>query len=229
MQKLIVAHRGASKLAAENTMAAFSKAIEVGADMIELDVRRTKDGQLVVIHNPDFQNRPVRDLTFAELRALSQNQIPLLWDVLQLCRGKIKLDVELKEGGYENIVGDMLAKNFDLAELLVTSFSHQSLLALRRSYPQIKIALLVGFGLGDFWKILRLVCSAEFAGQFDGFIIHHRLWFLKIAKLFPSAGKFFMPFTVDSPRDIKYFLNLGEFSAICTNRPDLAVKIRQAS
>jgi glycerophosphoryl diester phosphodiesterase len=78
----IVAHRGASREAPENTLAAFAKAIEIGADMIEFDLRRAPDGRLVISHDP------VRGAGL---------DLPTFEDTLRLTRGRIKLDVELKE------------------------------------------------------------------------------------------------------------------------------------
>ena len=80
----VIAHRGASGQAPENTMAAFELAIELGADIIELDVRRSSDGALVVIHDAtvnrtttgDFRGA-VADLTLAELKSLSKPAAPL--------------------------------------------------------------------------------------------------------------------------------------------------------
>lgn len=72
---LTLAHRGASGYAPENTLAAFDKAIELGADMIETDVRQTKDGHLVLFHDPSVKRTTngqglVSELTLAELKAL---------------------------------------------------------------------------------------------------------------------------------------------------------------
>jgi glycerophosphoryl diester phosphodiesterase len=80
MRPLVIAHRGASAEFPENTLPAFERAIEVGADFVELDVHARSDGELVVTHN-----RPRRQ---AGLLALS--------DVVDLCRGRIGVMVELK-------------------------------------------------------------------------------------------------------------------------------------
>lgn len=112
---MVVAHRGFSGVAPENTMAAFKKAIEVGSDMIELDVRLSKDGEVVVIHDESVERTTngkgrVIDLTLNELKRLgagskfhssfSGEQIPTLKEVLQLAYGQIKVNIELKIGDY---------------------------------------------------------------------------------------------------------------------------------
>src|ERR1700761_6683718 len=104
----IVAHRGASMEAPENTLAAFEKAIELGADMIEFDVRRrTLDGSLVISHDP------VRD---------PAHGLPTLEKTLRATQGRIQLDVELKEPGCEREAVDLLLGYFPLENFCVTSF-----------------------------------------------------------------------------------------------------------
>src|SRR3982751_167704 len=91
---LIVAHRGASAIAPENSLEAFEAAIAVGADMVEFDVRSTADGVLVVVHDP----LPL--VRYADLDPMP----PRLEEVVATCAGRIALDVELKEAGMEREV-----------------------------------------------------------------------------------------------------------------------------
>src|ERR1700692_4296731 len=98
---LVIAHRGASRDAPANTPAAFEAAIAVGADAVELDVRRTADVVLVVHHNASRRGVPLTLLTYSALVRLSRNEPPRLDTVLDLCAGRIALDIEVKEPGYE--------------------------------------------------------------------------------------------------------------------------------
>ena len=108
----VIAHRGFSGEAPENTLAAFRKALEIGADMIEFDVRFCKDGRLVVFHDDTLERTTngkgrVADCTFDQLRqldagawfgpAFTGERIPSLKEVLDLGRGSI-LNIELKKG-----------------------------------------------------------------------------------------------------------------------------------
>ena len=122
---LVWAHRGASKYAPENTRPAFQKAIEMGADGIELDVQMPKDNQCVVIHDEPIKrvsngNAQVKDSTLEELREFDfgkgfteygKVQIPTLEEVLQLVvpSGRT-INIELKTGKicYKNIVDEVL-------------------------------------------------------------------------------------------------------------------------
>ena len=107
----ITAHRGDVSQAPENTIPAFKAAIESGADWIELDINQTKDGVLVVLHDENLMRvagvpHKVRDLTYDEIRSLDVGSrlgpdfqgtsIPTLSEVLDYCRGKIKLNIEIK-------------------------------------------------------------------------------------------------------------------------------------
>ena len=92
---LVLAHRGASAVAPENTIAAFSKARELGADGVELDVRRSADGVLIVHHDPAIEGvGPLVQLTFAQLRA-ARPAVPTFDEALDACRGMV-VNAEVK-------------------------------------------------------------------------------------------------------------------------------------
>jgi glycerophosphoryl diester phosphodiesterase len=130
---LVAAHRGASTLAPENTIEAFEKAIEVGADMIEFDVRSTRDGVLIAFHDE------VREWTHRELCDRLPWAPPLLEQVVQTCAGRIALDVELKEHGYEAEALRVVAP----AEHVVTSFLPEAVAEARRLRPDVRVGLLL--------------------------------------------------------------------------------------
>jgi glycerophosphoryl diester phosphodiesterase len=119
---MVAAHRGVAAGAAENTLAAFTNAIDLGADMIEFDVRATRDGELIAFHDAQAGGVPVGRLSRDGIEAAVGVRPPLLAEVLATCAGRIKLDVELKEDGYVPGVMAALRAGFDPAELVVTSF-----------------------------------------------------------------------------------------------------------
>src|SRR5439155_22263227 len=128
---LIAAHRGASAAAPENTLEAFGEAIAMGADMIEFDVRRTDDGHLVIVHDALLEGRPIGSFALAELRRSRLGSgIPTLAETLELTRGRIALDVEPKEEGYESAVVDQVHQRFGRDHVVFTSFSVRSVAAL---------------------------------------------------------------------------------------------------
>ena len=116
----VVAHRGAHKGIPENTLAAYRKAIELGCDFVEIDVRKTKDGRFVSVHNSTLDaygeglSGKVGDYTLAELKQMNIGQrvspgwvnerIPTFEEILQLCRGQIGIYLDLKEPHVKELV-----------------------------------------------------------------------------------------------------------------------------
>lgn len=112
--RMIVAHRGSSADRPENTLAAYRRAIEAGATAVEIDVRTTRDGALVVLHDPDVDRTTdglgaVRGKTLEEIRRLDAGirfhpccrgeRVPTVREVLELCRGRVDVLMDLKERG----------------------------------------------------------------------------------------------------------------------------------
>lgn len=117
----VVAHRGAHEGIPENTLAAYQRAIELGADFVEIDARQTKDGHFVSIHNSriddyvlDGAQGAVRDFTLAELKALDigsrtgpewkGERIPTVTEIFALCKGRCGIYLDFKEGSAEAMV-----------------------------------------------------------------------------------------------------------------------------
>ena len=142
---MVAAHRGVAAGAAENTIEAFTNAIAIGADMIEFDVRMTRDGELIAFHDARVNGIAVGSLTRDDIEAAAGVRPPLLTEVLSACAGRVKLDVELKEDGYVPEV--MAALKADIGSGRVR---RDVLPALRRGRPrksrspQVKTGLLVG-------------------------------------------------------------------------------------
>lgn len=224
-RKLIIAHRGASNLEPENTIAAFQKAIDFGADMVELDIRQTKDQALVVIHDADFRGQPVKNINLAELKALSQNQVPTLEEVLRLIAGKIKLNAELKESGYERRVGELLLRYLSPADVIVTSFSSASMLNFKRDWPELRVGLIVGTNYRDFVKIFKLFFLPGYVKNFDALMISIRLWAVIRNQILRHPPVTVFPWVTDEADEIKKYLQDPEFAGVITNKPDLAINI----
>ena len=146
----VIAHRGASSEERENTLPAFERAIELGADFVELDVQSASDGVLVVFHDLDLDRLtslrgPMRRRTSAELR---EHGIPALDDVLQLTRGRIGVMAELKSAYLfrrHDVIGRTVAALGD--EDVVISFSRRTLLEARRRRPGLRVLQHVGYGV----------------------------------------------------------------------------------
>src|SRR5207253_6660035 len=119
---MVIAHRGASREAPGNTLDAFEAAIAAGADAVELDVRQTADGVLVVHHNPTRRGTLVSRLSYSELQRRCRHRPPALEEAVELCARRAVLDVEVKEPGYEARVLDVLDAHSSPQRPLISSF-----------------------------------------------------------------------------------------------------------
>lgn len=161
----VVAHRGASGYAPENTIASFDKAVTMGADYIEIDVQRSKDGELVVIHDHMVDRTTngtghVRDLTIDELKTLDAGswkgpefageRIPTFDEVLDRYHGRIGILVELKApelypGIEEEIAATLMEHNLDHSqseEVIIQSFHFESMKKMNKLLPNMPIGVL---------------------------------------------------------------------------------------
>src|SRR5260221_182635 len=126
-EALIVAHRGASGYEPENTLAAFERAIAMGAPMIELDVHLSKSDEVVVIH--DYHTSDMQEVSKLTTQELKQydvgkgERIPLLSEVLDLVHEKAILNIELKAHGTAKPVAELL-KKWNPEKFVVSSFNH---------------------------------------------------------------------------------------------------------
>jgi glycerophosphoryl diester phosphodiesterase len=112
--------------------------------MIELDVRRTSDRELIVFHDSERARTPIANLTRSEIEGLTGVFPPLLEEALELARGRIALDVELKEDGYVDEAAGMLAGfAANGGDLIVTSFLERVLAQLTKLTPQLRRGLLL--------------------------------------------------------------------------------------
>jgi glycerophosphoryl diester phosphodiesterase len=148
---MIMGHRGAAALEPENTLRSVSRAIEIGADAVEIDVRLTRDGELAVIHDATVDRTtdgsgPVRAFSLGELKALDAGKgerVPTLQEVLDLVGNRVTIVVELKEEGTEKKVVELLRKNRLEENAYVISFWHSAVLAAKKMYSRIRTGVLL--------------------------------------------------------------------------------------
>lgn len=226
---MVAAHRGVAAGAAENTIAAFTNAIDVGADMIEFDVRRTRDGELIAFHDAVVGGAPVSGLTRGEIEAVTGVGPPLLAEVLRVCAGRIRLDVELKEDGYVRDVMAVLRTAFDPAQMIVTSFLPAVVLQAKNVFPEVKTGLLVGDGgpLTDLPARLRELYPVDLAKRVraDYLAPHYRLAALGVVRRAAAAGLPCLLWTVNSPALIRRYAADPRVAVIITDVAAQAVSI----
>ena len=235
---LILAHRGASLEAPENTLAAFRQAIELGADGIELDVHLSGDGELVVIHDERVDRTTngkgwVKDLTLSQLKSLDAGswfdpafkgeRIPTLKEVIDLVSGRCKLiNIEIKSGIVlypgieEKVLREVEAADL-LGKVIMSSFNHFSLKTIKEINPNVKTGILYIEGLVDPWIYARHVPADALHPIFHAVTP-------EIVNGAHSAGLGVHVWTVDKPEDITRMSGYG-VDAVITNDPRTAVHL----
>jgi len=143
---MVASHRGrAAGGARDNTLEAFEHAIASGAEMIEFDVRRTSDGVLVLNHDAKFAGRVVKNVTYAELQERPGGaEIATLRQVVDMAQGRVILDVEIKEAGYEAETLEIVRAKFAPDQFVVTSFLDEVVAKVKKLAPDVCAGLLVG-------------------------------------------------------------------------------------
>lgn len=224
-RKLIVAHRGAGS-APGNTLAAFEAAIRLGADMIEFDVRRTGDDELVVLHDETLGGQSVATLPFVEVLRLGSppgHHVPRLVELLDAVRGRTRLDVELKEGGYEGRVLDMIfSRGVRPADFVVTSFEIGVIKSVKHARPDVRAGLLVDEVTPERALEMFGESGADFLGP-DCQIIDDGM--LERAG---AAAVDLLPWTVNEPADIRRLLHAPAVIGVITDCTPEALQIRDA-
>lgn len=217
---LIVAHRGAWGEFPQNSLEALQAAIDTGCEMVELDVRRTRDGRLVAVHDARTRGTPVAALNHVELKErLAPGQAPLLEEMLELAAGRIGLDIELKEAGYVQTVLRLL-RGLDPAQYVVTSFLVEVLSAVRGITPQARTGLLVGPARGRRIEARLDSSGATFLAAHTGLA---RTGLLAWAA---NRGLECYVWTVNDRRALRSLLADDRVTAVITDRPVAALRLR---
>ena len=150
---LVIAHRGNSSEHLENSPSAFKSAIKLGADMIETDVQKSKDGELFLMHDKsitrctNFKGK-ISKLNSNELRRITLKNGEPIWTVDELldeCNGKIKVNLEIKARRIEETVLNIVKKHDMLEDVVFTNFNMNSMLKIKRLEPNSRVGWLTIF------------------------------------------------------------------------------------
>ncbi len=229
----VTAHRGFSRLYPENTLEAFSAAIEAGTDWIELDVQQTRDGVLVVMHDANLLrttglNQNIWELDYETLRELdcgswlspryADCRIPTLSEALDLCRGKVRLNIELKPTGHETAlveqVVDMLREKEMLAQCVVASMKYEIVEQVRAYEPELPTVYIMTAAYGN---ITRLDAA-------DAYSIQAAFITKTLVSTIHDQGKDIYAWTVNRATNMERMLDLGVDNLI-TDDPVLAQEV----
>jgi glycerophosphoryl diester phosphodiesterase len=233
MKKALIAHRGAHTYFHQNTLKAFEKAIRLNADMIELDVRRAQNNLFVVYHDECIDEKPIKDLTYDDICKFTRLKVPTLNEVLKLTQSRIKLDIEIKEEGYEKEVVNFILKFLKEDEFVITSFNDNSLKTIKEAFPEIRTGLILGkpnpknpcgTRISELFPIKR--CQKI---NIDFLVPHWRLLNLGFLR---RARKHRLPvfvWTVNEANLILKFLRDTRIDGIITDKIEIAVQLKQNS
>jgi glycerophosphoryl diester phosphodiesterase len=246
---LRVAHRGGAGLAPENTLLAFRNALEIGVDAVELDLHMSKDGALVVMHDPDVVRTTggtgeIRHLTLAELHRFNAaatyrrngrngvmpQHIPTLQEVLALTRGRASVQIEIKLSAARTRYPGMEAKVIEavrqydmLAQVMVISFDFATLHAIKSLEPTIQTCALVS---SLYLSRFNLRCdatpmAADLAAQGFRWVGVKHTWLTATLWYALQAQNFRVGvWTVNDASAMRKFAHM-EVDFITSDRPDL--------
>lgn len=222
---LVIGHKGAAGSAPENTLKSFEMAYNMGADMIELDLQQTSDGYLVCIHDYEVSKTTngeglVHELTLAEIQSLDAGEgqtIPLLSEVLDLARGRLGVNIDLKVPGVEAELLSLVGDREMIRSVIFSSFFHGTLSEIRDISTEATTAVLFDTEIED---------VATYA---------HDLRANAINPLFSSVndemvqaahekGLRVLPFTVNDEEVMRNLLHMG-VDGIITDLPAIAARV----
>jgi len=218
--QILIAHRGASSICPENTLISIKKAIDLGFDMVEVDVHQTKDNRIVVIHDKTISRTTndrgrVSNLTLKELRQYSagiwfdkkfiDEKIPTLEEVLKITNKKIKLLIEIKDTksvDIEKNLANIIKKNNSQDYCIVQSFNLKHLENINKIDNKIEIhKLMIGrlFGNVYFDTTLRIfnIDKYKFIKSIN---VYHRFVTKRFIDYIHKKNKNVFVWTVDSKK-----------------------------
>ncbi len=234
----LIAHRGFSSRAPENTMAAFGMAVEFGADGLEFDVHLSKDGEVVICHDERVDRTTdgqgwIKDFSWPELQRLdagswfgtefSGARIPRLSELLEMVTDtRLLINIELKTniftypGIEEKVI--RLVQNFGIVNrCIISSFNHYSLVRVGAILPELKTGALYDADLFKPW---------EYATTFGATALHpeHHSVTPEMVRAAHDRGLQVNPWTVNEPAHIERMIAAG-VDALITNYPERAKQL----
>ena len=230
---MIMAHRGYSGVAPENTIPAFEAAYDAGATAVELDVQMTKDGKIVVLHDDNVKRTTgvdanIWEVTYDEIKNLDNGsffsaefagtRIPTLEEVLQYARGKLYLNIEIKRNGHDDGIEDkvveIIRKNEFQNYCDITSMDYDTLAYIHSKYPDILLAYTSTVGIGDLQSLddVQIISIQETFATYDN------------VKALHLAGKKVFVWTVNESSTMERLVGLN-VDAILTNNVEAASEV----
>lgn len=232
---LIIAHRGASSLAPENTLAAVQKALDLKVDVVEIDVHRSSDGELVVLHDATLDRTttgsgPVKQYSLEEVKSFDagswfspsfvEERIPTLREVLEKTKDQATLLIELKGERTEVRTVELVKELGMTDQVIIQSFDFLQIQKAKQKAPEIPTVFLVKEPKHkeDPAQAALWMCNiADYVGA-SGIAVRHNLLTPELLELARERSLAVFVWTVDQQKDMKKFIKLG-VQGIITNKP----------
>ena len=224
-EPLVIGHRGAMGHETENTLPSIQKAMDLGVDMIEIDVFKIKSGEIVVFHDDKLDrltNAPgnIEDYYIVDLMQVivdGGHKIPMLQDVLKLIDNKVALNIELKGTGTADRVNHIMnvfieKRNWSAENFIISSFNWDELKEMRKYNPNVAIAVLTEENPVDAIPVAKELNAVAINPYFKNLD-------LEKANEIRDAGFKIYTWTVNEPADIDAMKRIG-VDGIITNFPE---------
>lgn len=229
----VTAHRGGARMAPENTLSAMMYAVDALADVAEIDVQETKDGEIVLLHDTNLKrttgfNANIWDLTYDEVSQLDAGvkfnkkfrgePVPTLDQVIKYCKGKIKLNIEVKYNGHNKGIMKKVVKiiedNNFVDDCVVTSMNYKFLKQTKQENPDIKTGYTLRMTYGD----LSELTDADF------FSVKHTYISGPFVENVHKLGKEVYAWTLNYEGDMQRMISMN-VDNIITDEPELVRRV----
>ena len=233
---LISAHRGGAPVAGQTAADRYRHAIDIGADFVEFDVRKTQDRVAVVFHDEHLPDGTrIGDLSYGEMAARLGGEALTLDELLDIAAGKVGMHLDLKEAGYEaELIAAVRQRTHD--DRFVITSEDRIVRTVKDSFPEVRAGLSLGDELAGAppWRRLAVRLSEAFPGERleksrADFVAAH--WQLADFNVLRYCARHAIPawvWTVDEEAAIRRYLADPRVAVIITNRPELALQLRTA-
>lgn len=235
MRPLISAHRGSCGTAGLAAAERYDRAISLGVDYVELDVRRSADGLFINYHDGVTPSgRATNSLSYPELKAELGDELLTLDELLEVIAGRVSLHVDLKEPGDEGDIARILIAHKASTRFVVTTGEVESIRVVKDMFPQVQAGLTLGTDMRDarVWATPTERMSELFPGprlkrsHADFVAAHQQLARIRLLRYCTRKRLPVWVWTVDETREIERFMRDPRVTTVVTNRPDVALRFR---
>jgi glycerophosphoryl diester phosphodiesterase len=231
----VSAHRGGSERALAGTVAAYEDALAAGADYVEFDVQRTRDGELIVYHDRRAERRGFypAQVSRIDLDAMLGYEVPDVADLLAMIAGRAKAHIDVKQPGYESEIVAQAIGALGPENVVVTG-NDEVVRAVKDHFPGVRAALSLGRGQHEIpmsqmmatrWSEVSPLRRVRACGA-DAVAMHYRLARLGVLATCARHGIGAMIWTVNEPAMIRSYLADPRVDVLITDRPRLALRLR---